>query len=263
MSYERYLCLDRLLDAQHPVSDPEHPDELLFIIQHQTSELWFKLAIHELRAAIEYLAADDVGRCLKNVARFKQIERQLFEQWAVLETLTPNEYAGFRDVLGSGSGFQSPQYRTLEFLLGNKDPRMLEFFAHSRDGRDSLQMALEAPSLYDEFLRYLGRKGHAIPGAQMLRDWTEPHRRSDALLPVFRAIYEEPSRHWEEYRFCEELVDVEEQFQLWRFRHMKAVERIIGSKPGTAGSSGVAFLRAALDLSFFPELLEVRAEIGT
>ena len=263
MTYGGYLQLDRLLSAQRPLSDPEHHDEMLFIIQHQTSELWLRLVIHELEAALADLRADTVGPCLKKLARVKQIQRQLFEQWGVLETLTPSEYARFRGVLGDASGFQSLQYRIVEFLLGNKNAELVEVFGHDPDAQARLREVLEAPSLYDEFLRHLARRGHPVPEECVERDWREPHHRTPALVPVLRAIYERPEQDWEDYELCEELVDIEESFQLWRFRHMKTVERIIGYKRGTGGSSGVGFLRRALDLTFFPELLEVRTEIGT
>ncbi len=262
LTYAEYLDLDRLLGAQHPRSDPPHHDELLFIIQHQTSELWMRLIIHELQAALAHLAADDLGQTQKNLARVKQIQRQLFEQWAVLATLTPSEYVKFRGVLGDASGFQSLQYRLVEFLLGNKNRQMLSVFRHAPADQERLREALEAPSLYDEFLRHLARAGHDVPRECVDRDFSEPHRRNPGLLTVFKRIYDEPERFWEQYEMCEELVDVEESFQLWRFRHMKTVERIIGYKRGTGGSSGVGFLRAALDLTFFPELLDVRTEIG-
>jgi tryptophan 2,3-dioxygenase len=261
-TYATYLDLDRLLSAQHPLSDPEHHDELLFIIQHQTSELWMRLIIHELDEVLSRLAADDLGPAQKGLSRVKQIQRQLFEQWAVLATLTPSEYVKFRDVLGPASGFQSLQYRIIEFQLGNKNREMLTVFRHDEAAHDRLRSVLEAPSLYDEFLRHLARRDYAIPADCIDRDFTEPHRRRDDLLPVFKAIYDAPKRDWEAYEMCEELVDVEESFQLWRFRHMKTVERIIGHKRGTGGSTGVGFLRAALDLTFFPELLDVRTEIG-
>jgi tryptophan 2,3-dioxygenase len=261
-TYAGYLRLDRLLSAQQPLSDPEHHDEMLFIVQHQTSELWLRLVIHELSSAIADLRADDVGPCLKKLARVKQIQRQLFEQWGVLETLTPSEYARFRGVLGDASGFQSLQYRIVEFLLGNKNADMVEVFAHDPRAQARLKQVLDAPSLYDEFLRHLARRGHPVPRECVERDWREPHRRNPDLVPVLRAIYERPEAGWEDYELCEELVDIEESFQLWRFRHMKTVERIIGYKRGTGGSSGVGFLRRALDLTFFPELLEVRTEIG-
>jgi tryptophan 2,3-dioxygenase len=260
-TYAGYLHLDRLLGAQVPLSDPEHHDEMLFIVQHQTAELWMRLVIHELSSAIEDLRADQVGPCLKKLARVKQIQRQLFEQWGVLETLTPSEYVKFRGVLGDASGFQSLQYRVIEFLLGNKNAEMLDVFAHDPAGQERLRAVLEAPSLYDEFLRLLARRGHPVPAGCVERDWREPHRRDPGLLPALAAIYDDPEGSWEDYELCEELVDIEESFQLWRFRHMKTVERIIGYKRGTGGSSGVGFLRRALDLTFFPELLEVRTQI--
>lgn len=262
LSYGGYLQLDRLLSAQSPLSSPPHHDEMLFIIQHQTSELWMKLVIHELLAAIRELRADDLGPCLKILARVKHIQRQLFEQWAVLETLTPSEYMAFRHVLGPASGFQSVQYRLIEFLLGNKNADMLGVFAHDMENRERLAAALSAPSLYDEFLMHLHRAGHAIPERCLKRDFSEPHERVPELIPILKTIYESPDDHWSAYHLCEQLVDVEESFQLWRFRHMKTVERIIGYRRGTGGSSGVAFLRKALDLTFFPELLEVRTVLG-
>jgi tryptophan 2,3-dioxygenase len=262
LTYSGYLDLDRLLSAQHPLSSPEHHDELLFIIQHQTSELWMRLIIHELDAVLGFLAADDLGPAQKGLARVKQIQRQLFEQWGVLATLTPSEYVKFRDVLGPASGFQSLQYRIIEFQLGNKNREMLEVFSHSDEEYERLRDVLEAPSLYDEFLRHLARRGYAVPPDCVQRDFSEPHRRREDLIPVIKQIYDDPEGDWSSYQLCEELVDVEESFQLWRFRHMKTVERIIGHKRGTGGSSGVGFLRAALDLTFFPELLDVRTEIG-
>jgi tryptophan 2,3-dioxygenase len=262
LTYAGYLDLERLLGAQHPLSSPEHHDELLFIIQHQTSELWMRLIIHELDAVLRHLALDDLGPCQKGLARVKQIQRQLFEQWGVLATLTPSEYVKFRAVLGDASGFQSLQYRIIEFQLGNKNREMLSVFDHSPGEQERLRAVLEAPSLYDEFLRHLARRGYAIPAACVERDWSEPHRRRADLLPVLKQIYDRPEDQWEQYELCEELVDLEESFQLWRFRHMKTVQRIIGYKRGTGGSSGVGFLRAALDLTFFPELLDVRTEIG-
>ncbi|MBL0163513.1 MAG: tryptophan 2,3-dioxygenase [Xanthomonadales bacterium] len=262
-NYGGYLQLDTLLSAQKPLSDPPHHDEMLFIVQHHVSELWMKLIIHELRSATALLAIDQTDSCLKILARVKQIQRQLFEQWAVLETLTPTEYQQFRHVLGPASGFQSQQYRMIEFLLGNKNADMLAVFNHDPVRQAELRGVLEAPSLYDEFLRHLARAGHAIPADCVERDWSLPHRRREELVPVFKRIYENADEFWSEYHFCEQLVDVEESFQLWRFRHMKTVERIIGHKRGTGGSSGVGFLKKALDLTFFPELLEVRTVIGT
>jgi tryptophan 2,3-dioxygenase len=222
-----------------------------------------KLVIHELRGAISNLRADRVDPCLKMLARVKQIQRQLTEQWSVLETLTPSEYLEFRDVLGPASGFQSLQYRVIEFLFGNKNPGMLRVFAHDPAGQAELRDALEMPSLYDEFLRYLARHGHAVPTSSTDRDWSQPHTREPALLPIYKRIYENTREHWEAYHLCEQLVDVETNFQLWRFRHMKTVERIIGYRRGTGGSSGVAFLRQALELTFFPELFEVRTALDT
>jgi tryptophan 2,3-dioxygenase len=262
LTYGEYLQLDRLLSAQRPRSVPEHHDELLFIVQHQTSELWLKLVVHELHWAIAHLAADETGPVLKALARVKQIQRQLFEQWGVLATLTPSEYAEFRGVLGHASGFQSLQYRLVEFLLGNKNADMLPVFDYDPSGQADLRAVLEAPSLYDEFLRYLARQGYPVPASCVDRDWSIPHARNEELVGVIETIYAGPTRQWAAYELCEELVDVEESFQLWRFRHMKTVERIIGYKRGTGGSSGVGFLRAALDLTFFPELLDVRTRIG-
>ena len=261
-NYGGYLQLDTLLSAQKPLSEPTHHDEMLFIVQHHVSELWMKLIIHELRAATALLSTDQTDTSLKILARVKQIQRQLFEQWAVLETLTPTEYQQFRHVLGPASGFQSQQYRMIEFLLGNKNAEMLAVFNHDPLRQAELRAVLEAPSLYDEFLRHLARAGHAIPADCIERDWSLPHRRREDLVPVFKRIYENADEFWSEYHFCEQLVDVEESFQLWRFRHMKTVERIIGHKRGTGGSSGVGFLKKALDLTFVPELLDVRTVIG-
>jgi len=262
MTYSGYLHLDRLLSAQQPLSDPPHHDELLFIVQHQVAELWIKLMVHELRAAIVDLRADRLDRCQKIFARCKQVLRQLTEMWAVLETLTPSEYMEFRELLGPSSGFQSVQYRTMEFLLGNKNADMLKVFAHDAEGSAVLREALESPSLYDEALRFLARRGHAVPAAHLDRDWSKPHVSDPQLLPMFERIYEDTKTHWEAYHLCEDLVDLETQFQLWRFRHMRTVMRIIGFKRGTGGSSGVGFLRQALELTFFPELFEVRTRIG-
>jgi tryptophan 2,3-dioxygenase len=262
LSYGEYLHLDEVLSAQHPVSRPVHHDELLFIVQHQTSELWLKLVLHELRAVQAHLAADELRQALKGLARVKHIQRTLTDQWSVLATLTPSEYAEFRSFLGTSSGFQSDQYRAVEFVLGNKNAEMLELFGHDERARAQLAELLVAPSVYDEFLHYLARHGHDVPAAVLERDVTQPHVFTPELVPVFRRIYEHSREQWEAYEACEELVDLEENFQLWRFRHLKTVERTIGVKRGTGGSSGVAFLRAALDLTFFPELYAVRTEIG-
>ncbi|GAA3751131.1 tryptophan 2,3-dioxygenase family protein [Microbacterium kribbense] len=262
MTYSGYLQLSTLLDAQHPLSNPEHHDELLFIVQHQTTELWLKLILHELEAACALLRADELAPALKCVARVKHIQKSITDQWSVLATLTPTEYAQFRGVLGNASGFQSAQYRAVEFTLGNKHAGMLRVFASDPASLALVRRALEAPSLYDEFLRLLARRGHAVPAAVLERDVTEPWRFTAELVPVFGAIYADPAAHWGAYETCEELVDLEDNFQLWRFRHVKTVERIIGHKRGTGGSSGVDFLKRALDLTFFPELYAVRTEIG-
>ena len=263
LTYSGYLCLDQLLAQQRPLSDPPHHDEMLFIVQHQVTELWMKLMLHELAAAIRYVQQDRLDPCFKILARVKQIQFQMFEQWSVLETLTPSEYMQFRHVLGHASGFQSPQYRKLEFLLGNKNAALIEVFRHDPAVHADLEAALRAPSLYDEFLRLLARRGLPVPAECVERDFSQPYRRNDGLIPVFKTIYDDPEHWWDAYEMCEKLVDIEEYFQFWRFRHMKTVERIIGYKTGTGGSSGVGFLRKALDLTFFPELFAVRTEIGT
>lgn len=262
LTYATYLRLDRLLSAQQPLSTPEHHDEMLFIIQHQTSELWMKLVIHELRAAIALVRADRLEPSFKILARVKHIQAQLFNQWAVLETLTPTEYVQFRAVLGRASGFQSHQYRLIEFLFGNKDAHAIRVFAHTPHIHAELEAALEAPSLYDEFLRHLHRRGMPVPGEAVERDWSQPYEPNPGVLAVFRTIYETPNDHWDAYEMCEKLVDIDESFSLWRFRHMKTVERIIGHKPGTGGSSGVGFLKQAVGIRMFPELWDVRTQIG-
>ncbi len=262
LSYGTYLQLDTLLSAQVPASRPEHHDEMLFIVQHQTSELWLKLVLHELRAAMANLAADDLSPALKQIARVKHIQKTMTEQWSVLATLTPAEYAQFRGALGPASGFQSHQYRAVEFALGNKNAAMIAVFDHDPDAQALLTELLEAPSLYDEFLRHLHRRGHAVPTRLLERDVRTAHVHDPELVPVLQEIYEDPERHWAAYETCEELVDLEDNFQFWRFRHLKTVERTIGFKRGTGGSSGVGFLQRALSLTFFPELYAVRTEIG-
>jgi len=259
-SYGGYLELARLLSAQRPRSS--HHDEMLFIIQHQTSELWMKLMLHELAAAIEHVKADRLAPCFKILARVKQVQRQLFEQWAVLETLTPSEYALFRNVLGPASGLQSHQFRAIEFMLGNKNARLLDLQRHDEPTFLYLRTLLESPSLYDEFLRYLARRGMPVPAERVERDWTAPYQGHPGVTAVFKTIYENTERYWAEYDMCEKLVDVEENFVLWRFRHVKTVERVIGFKKGTGGTAGVPFLRKTLEVSLFPELIDVRTEIG-
>jgi tryptophan 2,3-dioxygenase len=262
MSYGDYLRLDLVLSAQQPLSDPPRHDEMLFIIQHQTSELWLKLMLHELRATRDLLRSDDLQPALKCIARVKRIQHTLIEQWGVLTTLTPSEYAQFRSYLQSSSGFQSWQYRAIEFILGNKNADMLQVFDHDPVVHALLVDLLNSPTIYDEFLRFISRRGHAIPREILDRDVTVAWHLHDDLVPTFTRIYANSREFWMEYEACESLIDVEDSFQTWRFRHLKTVERIIGSKPGTGGSSGVPFLRRALDLTFFPELYAVRSEIG-
>lgn len=262
MTYGSYLDLDRLLSAQHPVSQPEHHDEMLFIIQHQTTELWLKLVQHELGTARDRLAADDLRSALKHIARVKHIQEVLTQQWSVLATLTPTEYAEFRGDLGNSSGFQSVQYRAVEFALGNKNERMLGVFRDHPENLAMLTAEWERPTLYDEFLRYAARRGLPIPAEVLERDVRQPYREHPELVAAIREIYENPHEHWDLYEACEELVDVEDNFQFWRFRHLRTVTRTIGMKVGTGGSSGVSFLQRALDLTFFPELYSVRTEIG-
>jgi tryptophan 2,3-dioxygenase len=260
-TYGDYLHLDELLAAQQPVTDVH--DEMLFIIQHHTSELWIKLLLHELDSAVRLIRADRLAESFKIFARVAHIQHMLFEQWAVLETMTPSEYLQFRDALGKASGFQSYQYRALEFVLGNKDANTLK--PHEHDSRVHAELAarLAAPSLYDEFLGWLARHGHAIPGDRVARDFTQPYESSPGVLDVFRAIYADTGRNYDAYDMCEKLVDIEERLQLWRFRHMTTVKRIIGFAHGTGGSSGVGFLKKALDLTLFPELWDVRTLIAS
>ncbi|WP_229117485.1 tryptophan 2,3-dioxygenase [Enemella dayhoffiae] len=263
MSYGSYLQLPTLLAAQQPVSDPVHHDEMLFIIQHQTSELWLKLMLHEVTSAMELLADDEMRVSLKRIARVKHIQRTLTDQWSVLATLTPSEYAEFRSFLGHASGFQSWQYRAVEFALGNKNEGMLKVHRADPEAYALLGRLLERPSLYDEFLRCLARRGYAIPNAVLDRDVRRAHVSNPELTKVFADIYSHAHEHWDVYEACEELVDLEDNFQLWRFRHLKTVQRTIGMKTGTGGSSGVGFLQRALELTFFPELFAVRTEVGT
>jgi len=260
LNYTSYLHLDELLGAQQPLS--AHHDEMLFIIVHHTTELWMKLVIHEIRSAMALIAADDLGPALKRLARVKHVQRQMTDQWSVLATLTPTEYSQFRHQLGKSSGFQSAQYRTLEFLLGNKNPAMIAVFAHDPGAAEELDRTLRSPSLYDEFLHYLARRGYRIPVALLDRDFSVPHTLNTELVEIFAGVYQDPEHQWDVYETCEELVDIEDTFQTWRFRHLKTVERIIGYKRGTGGSTGVAFLTRALSLTFFPELFAVRTEIG-
>lgn len=257
--YAGYLGLDTLLSAQNPKSN-QH-DEMLFIIQHQTSELWMKLVVHELRFAVEYVKKDDLEPSFKVLSRVKQIMRMMFEQWAVLETMTPSDYALFRKALGRASGFQSHQYRTIEFLLGNKDAKVLEQLQQRPEIVEALERDLRAPSLYEEFLRYLDRKVIDVPKDCVERDFSIPREESKALVAVFKKIYDNPRLHWGAYEMCEKLIDIDQMFQLWRFRHMQTVERIIGFKMGTGGSPGAAYLRERARVHLFPELWSVRTEV--
>jgi tryptophan 2,3-dioxygenase len=260
--YTAYLQLDKLLTAQVPLSDPPHHDEMLFIIQHQVAELWIKLLIHELTRAIENLQRDALRPAVKNLARVRHIQNQLYNQWKVLDTLTPSEYAEFRHVFGRASGFQSAQYRILEFMLGNKNESMMRYYEHQPEWRDKLAIALESPSLYEELLAYLARRGMPVPKHVLDRDFSK-NREDDAdVIDVLRVIYENRDAHWSRYEACEALMDIGNNFQFWRFHHLKTVERIIGHKKGSGGSSGVDFLKKALDIDIFSELIRVRTDIG-
>ncbi|WP_044560695.1 tryptophan 2,3-dioxygenase [Azospirillum sp. B4] len=259
MSYGAYLGLDQLLAAQHPRSD-EH-DELLFIIIHQASELWMKLSLHELRAALRQIQADDLGPALKMIARVSRIQAQLIQSWEVLSTMTPADYSRIRPHLGQSSGFQSYQYRQLEFLLGNKNAGMMAVHKPEPALHATLEAALNAPSLYDESLRLLARRGFDIPAGKLDRDFAQPYEPDASVQAAWLAVYQDPHKHWDLYDLAEKLVDVEYRFQQWRFSHMKTVERIIGFKPGTGGTGGVSYLVKALNLSFFPELLSLRTAL--
>jgi len=258
ISYGQYLDLDKLLSAQNPRS-PVH-DELLFIIIHQASELWLKLSIHELAAARAQIAADDLGPAFKMIARVSRIQGQLIQSWDVLATMTPSEYALIRPHLGQSSGFQSHQYRMLEFLMGAKDADMLRVHEDT-PAHAVLSTELSAPSLYDECVRLLARRGFAIPAVVLERDLRTPHEADPAVVAAWAEVYRDPDRHWDLYELAEKLVDLEFRFQQWRFAHLKTVERIIGFKGGTGGSSGATYLARALQASFFPELFQVRTNL--
>ncbi|OLL29721.1 tryptophan 2,3-dioxygenase [Burkholderia sp. SRS-W-2-2016] len=256
MSYGDYLSLGKVLDAQHPLS-PDH-NEMLFIIQHQTSELWMKLALYELRAALAAVHRDELPPAFKMLARVSRIMEQLVQAWSVLATMTPSEYTAMRPYLGSSSGFQSYQYRQIEFLLGNKNEQMLKPHAHRDDVYAEVKASLEAPSFYDEVVRLLARRGFAISPARLERDWTQPTEHDASVEAAWLEVYRNPSQHWELYEMAEELVDLEDAFRQWRFRHVTTVERIIGFKQGTGGTSGAPYLRKMLDVVLFPELWHVR-----
>ncbi|MCP2670299.1 tryptophan 2,3-dioxygenase [Maricaulaceae bacterium EIL42A08] len=259
LSYGRYLQLDAITSAQNPLTD-EH-DEMMFIIIHQASELWMKLCLHELSAAIELVQTDQLRPAMKMLARVARIQEQLTQSWAVLATMTPSDYLRFRDKLGHSSGFQSWQYRCLEYRLGNKNAKMARVFESEPEAKSHVMDALNAPSLYDETLRFAARQGHALPASITDRDWASPYVPSEPVEALWRAVYLDTETHWELYEFAEKLVDLEQKFQQWRFNHMKTVERIIGFRRGTGGSGGVSYLVKALELRLFPELWTVRTAL--
>jgi len=259
MSYGDYLHLDRVLTAQHPLS-PDH-NEMLFIVQHQTSELWMKLMLHELRAAIASIAADELGSGFKMMARVSRIMEQLVHAWDVLATMTPSEYSAIRPYLAASSGFQSWQYRCIEFAMGNKNAAMLKPHEHRPDLLAQVDAAYRAPSLYDESLRLLARRGVPVPASHLQRDWTQPYVESDGVRDAWLQVYRDPKQHWDLYQLGEELTDLEDAFRLWRFRHVTTVQRIIGFKRGTGGTGGVSYLRKMLDTVLFPEVWALRTEL--
>ncbi len=259
MSYGDYLQLDSILNAQKPLS-PAH-DEMLFIVQHQTSELWMKLLLHELRAAIEHIAQDELQPAFKMLARVSKIMEQLVHAWDVLATMTPPEYSALRPYLAQSSGFQSHQYRCIEFAMGNKNAAMLKPHEHSPERLAAVKAAYEAPSLYDESLRLLARRGFAVPQSHTQRDWTQPYEASDAVERAWLQVYRNPKDHWDLYQLGEELTDLEDTFRLWRFRHVTTVERVIGFKRGTGGTGGVSYLRKMLDVVLFPEIWRLRTDL--
>jgi tryptophan 2,3-dioxygenase len=259
MSYGDYLHLDQILTAQHPLS-PDH-NEMLFIVQHQTSELWMKLMLHELRAAVGHLAKDELPTTFKMLARVSKIMEQLVHAWDVLATMTPPEYSAIRPYLAQSSGFQSWQYRCIEFSLGNKNPAMLKPHAHRPDLLAIVEQSWRAPSLYDEALRLLQRRGIAVPASHTERDWTQPYEANDGVEQAWLQVYRDPEHHWDLYQLGEELTDLEDAFRLWRFRHVTTVERVIGFKRGTGGTGGVPYLRKMLDTVLFPEIWRLRTEL--
>ncbi|CAM8648838.1 TDO2 Tryptophan 2,3-dioxygenase (vermilion) [Comamonadaceae bacterium] len=259
MSYGDYLQIDTILSAQKPLS-PTH-DELLFIIQHQTSELWMKLMLHELAAAMAHIAQDDLPPAFKMLARVSKIMEQLVHAWDVLATMTPPEYTAMRPYLGQSSGFQSFQYRCIEFSLGNKNAAMLKPHAHAPERLALVQAAYEAPSLYDEALKLMARRGIAVPASHLQRDWTQPYTASSEVEAAWLQVYRDPKAHWDLYQLAEELTDLEDAFRLWRFRHVTTVERVIGFKRGTGGTGGVSYLRKMLDVVLFPEIWTLRTAL--
>jgi tryptophan 2,3-dioxygenase len=259
MSYGDYLHLDEVLNAQHPLS-PEH-NEMLFIVQHQTSELWMKLMLHELGAAVQRIASDDLGTAFKMLARVSRIMEQLVHAWDVLATMTPPEYSAIRPYLSNSSGFQSWQYRCIEFMLGNKNAAMLKPHAHTPEILARVEAAYRAPSLYDEALRLLARRGLPVPASHVERDWSQPYVSDDGVEQAWLVAYRAPQQHWDLYQLGEELTDLEDAFRLWRFRHVTTVERVIGFKRGTGGTSGVGYLRKMLDVVLFPEIWKLRTSL--
>jgi tryptophan 2,3-dioxygenase len=259
MSYGDYLHLDEILGAQKPLS-PDH-NELLFIVQHQTSELWMKLMLHELRAAIANVAQDELGSAFKMLSRVSKIMEQLVHAWDVLATMTPPEYSAIRPYLSNSSGFQSAQYRCIEFALGNKNAAMLKPHAHRPDLLAQVQTAYEAPSLYDEALKLLARRGLPVPASHLERNWTLPYSASTEVEQAWLQVYRAPKTHWDLYQLGEELTDLEDAFRLWRFRHVTTVERVIGFKRGTGGTGGVSYLRKMLDVVLFPEIWTLRTSL--
>jgi tryptophan 2,3-dioxygenase len=259
LTYGRYLQLDRLLACQEGVSDSH--DELLFIVIHQAMELWLKVMVHELRGARSRIAEGDLQPAFKMLARVSRVQAQMIQSWDVLSTLTPADYLAFRHRLGPASGFQSHQYRLVEFLLGNKQRSVLAAHKRTPEIYRWLEEELEAPSLYDEALRLLSRRGLTIPPELLERDWSQPYRPHAAARSAWAVVYREAVTHWDLYELAEELVDLEDWSRQWRFRHVTTVERIIGHKRGTGGSSGVAYLKRALEIRLFPELWQVRTDL--
>ena len=259
MSYGDYLHLDEVLNAQHPLS-PAH-DEMLFIVQHQTSELWMKLMLHELRAATAAVVGDEMPAAFKMLARVSRIMEQLVSAWTVLATMTPPEYSAMRPYLANSSGFQSAQYRCIEFSLGNKNAAMLKPHAHRPDLLAMVEAAWRAPSLYDESLRAIARRGIAVPASHLQRDWTQPYQADEGVKQAWLTVYRDPSHYWDLYQLGEKLTDLEDAFRLWRFRHVTTVERVIGFKRGTGGTSGVGYLRKMLDVVLFPEIWSLRTDL--
>src|SRR5437868_6690732 len=251
MSYSDYLSLDQVLNAQHPRS-PAH-DEMLFIVQHQTSELWMKLMLHELRAAIRSIAQDDLSSAFKMLARVSRIMEQLVHAWDVLATMTPPEYSAMRPYLGNSSGFQSWQYRCIEFILGNKNAAMLRPHAHRPEHHALVDEALRTPSLYDEAIRLMARRGFSIEAQCVERDWSQPAGYNASVEAAWLQVYRQPEANWELYELGEKFVDLDDAFRQWRFRHVTTVERVIGFKRGTGGTEGVSYLRKMLDVVLFPE----------